>query len=66
MNEPSQGSQATQASADEQRANLLAQQRFLRERLKSIPSTAQLTRNSSVDRLEVLDEQLARLSEAAE
>jgi uncharacterized protein YlxW (UPF0749 family) len=53
-------------SADEQRADLLAQQRFLRERLKSIPPTAQLTRNSIVDRLEALDEELALLTEAAE
>lgn len=48
----------------EQRADLLAQQRFLRERLQFIPAAARLTRNSIVHRLEVLDEELACLTEA--
>jgi hypothetical protein len=48
-----------------QRNDLHAQQRFLRERLLSIPATAQLTRNSIADRLEALDEELALLPEHA-
>jgi hypothetical protein len=51
-----------QATTQQQRGDLLAQQRFLRERLKSIPATAQLTRNSIVDRIEALDEELACLT----
>jgi hypothetical protein len=47
------------------RNDLHAQQRFLRERLQSIPATAQLTRNSIADRLEALDEELALLPEDA-
>lgn len=52
-------------TVQEQRTDLQAQQHFLHERLKSIPTTAQLTRNSIIDRLEALDEELARLTEAA-
>lgn len=47
------------------RNDLQAQQRFLRERLQSIPATAQITRNSIADRLEALDEELALLPEGA-
>ncbi len=46
------------------RNDLQAQQRFLRERLQSIPATAQITRNSIADRLDALDEELALLPEA--
>jgi hypothetical protein len=47
------------------RNDIHAQQRFLRERLQSIPATAQLTRNSIADRLEALVEELALLPEEA-
>jgi hypothetical protein len=45
----------------QQRTDLQAQQRFLRERLQAIPPAALLTRNSIVDRIEALDEELAAL-----
>jgi hypothetical protein len=48
----------------QQRHDLQAQQRFLRERLQSIPATARLTRDSIVDRLGALDEELAQLPQA--
>lgn len=47
------------------RTDLLAQQRFLRERLQAIPDAAQLTRGSIEDRLEALDEELAQLPAVA-
>lgn len=50
---------------EEQRTDLLAQQRFLRERLQSIPATAQLTRDSIADRIEALQMELTRLTEAS-
>jgi hypothetical protein len=53
------------AMTEEHRSDLLAQQRFLRERLKSIPATAQLTRNSIIDRIDALDEELACLTTAS-
>lgn len=45
----------------QQRTDLQAQQRFLRDRLQAIPPAALLTRNSIVDRIEALDEELAAL-----
>lgn len=48
-------------TTQQQRGDLQAQQRFLRERLQAIPVTAQLTRNSIQDRLAALDEELAQL-----
>lgn len=51
-------------STQQQRSDLQAQQRFLNERLQSIPASAQLTRNSILDRLEALDEELSRLPQA--
>jgi hypothetical protein len=53
------------ATTQQHRGDLLAQQRFPRERLESIPATAQLTRNSIVDRIEALDEELACLTATA-
>jgi hypothetical protein len=52
-------------TVQEQRTDLQAQQRFLRERLQSIPAAARLTRDSIADRLEALDEELALLPEDA-
>lgn len=54
---------AQNMTPQEHRTDLQAQQRFLRERLRFIPAAARLTRNSIVDRLEALDEELARLTE---
>lgn len=51
-------------STQQQRSDLQAQQRFLKERLQSIPASAQLTRNSILDRMEALDEELSRLPQA--